>query len=84
MASTVPRGVVRLEAEADMGLDSVVTLALGLGTGGTAEKRLRSDPRPKGVPSMEGLWSKGTNYRAGFPPRPPGAPQRVEGNTKAL
>lgn len=38
---TVPRGAVRLEAEAAMGLDSVVTLALGLGTGGTAERRLR-------------------------------------------
>lgn len=46
---TVPRGAVRLEAEAAMGLDSVVTLALGLGTGGTAERRLRSDPRP-GLP----------------------------------
>lgn len=61
VASTVPRGVVRLEAEAAMGLDSVVTLALGLGTGGTAEKRLRPDPRPEGVPSMKGLWSEGTS-----------------------
>lgn len=40
-ASTVPRGAVRLEAEAAIGLDSVVTLARGLGTEGTAENRLR-------------------------------------------
>lgn len=43
-----------------MGLDSVVTLALGLGTGGTAEKSLRPDPRLEGLPSMAGLWSKTT------------------------
>lgn len=54
MAGTVPRGAVRLEAEAAMGLDSVVTLALGLGTGGTAERRLRPSPRPGGVPTVGG------------------------------
>lgn len=52
MGGTVPRGAVRLEAEAAMGLDSVVTLALGLGTEGTAERRLRPGPRPGCVPTV--------------------------------
>lgn len=47
--STVPRDAVHLEAEAAIGLDSVVTLARGLGTEGTAERRLRFGPRP-GLP----------------------------------
>lgn len=66
MAGTVPRGAVRLEAEAAMGLDSVVTLALGLGTEGTAERRLRPGPRPGCVPTVGGLWPKGARCRAGF------------------
>lgn len=41
-ASTVPRGAVRLEAEAAMGLDSVVTLALGLGTGGHSREEAQA------------------------------------------
>lgn len=75
MASTVPRGAVRLEAEAAMGLDSVVTLALGLGTGGTAEKRLRPDPGPEGVPSMKALGLKGPARGLG----PHQAPQEPRG-----
>ena len=59
MASTVPRGAVRLEAEAAMGLDSVVTLALGLGTGGTAERKLRPGPRPGGMPSKWETMAEG-------------------------
>lgn len=42
-----------------MGLDSVVTLALGLGTGGTAERSLRPGPRPVGT------------YRPGVPTKTP-------------
>lgn len=49
-----------------MGLDSVVTLALGLGTEGTAERRLRPGPRPGCVPTVGGLWPKEAMCRAGF------------------
>lgn len=65
VAGTVPRGAVRLEAEAAMGLDSVVTLALGLGTGGTAERSLSPGPRPRCVPIVEGLWPKGAAAKLG-------------------
>lgn len=85
MAGTVPRGVVRLEADAAMGLDSVVTLALGLGTGGTAEKRLRPGPGSQVCPLWvscglrwlgAGLGShqapQGSCRQQGSVPRPPG------------
>lgn len=65
---TVPRGAVRLEAEAAMGLDSVVTLALGLGTGGTAERRLRPSPR-SGRAQLGGCLQAGGSHQA---PREPG------------
>lgn len=53
-----------------MGLDSVVTLALGLGTGGTAERKLRPGPRPGGCPARGELWPEETGCRAGLPQTP--------------
>lgn len=43
-----------------MGLDSVVTLALGLGTEGTAERRLRSGPQ-LGCAASRSLQARGSH-----------------------
>ena len=77
-ASTVPRGAVRLEAEAAMGLDSVVTLALGLGTGGTAERRLRPGPRPGGAPSKWGAVAQRDWVQGWVATNPPGGSRDSE------
>lgn len=58
-----------------MGLDSVVTLALGLGTGGTAERRLRPGPGPRGCPAW-GLVDQRGHMQDWVPPSPPGAPRQ--------
>lgn len=82
VAGTVPRGAVRLEAEAAIGLDSVVTLALGLGTGGTAERMLRPGPSLGAGVVAQRDWVQGwvpTNLPEGprvwgSAPRPSGHP----------
>lgn len=58
-----------------MGLDSVVTLALGLGTGGTAERRLRPGPGPRGCPAW-GLVDQRGHMQDWVPPSPPEAPRQ--------
>ena len=83
MASTVPRGAVRLEAEAAMGLDSVVTLARGLGTGGTAERRLRPSPGPRLCPEWRSCGPKG-QVQGWVPPKPRGAPWTAGVSTNAI
>lgn len=74
MASTVPRGAVRLEAEAAMGLDSVVTLARGLGTGGHSKEKAQAWPQARGGAQHWGACGpKATGVGLGFhqvPQRP--------------
>lgn len=60
-----------------MGLDSVVTLALGLGTGGTAERRLRPSPRP-------GRAQLGGAYRSEGSIKPPGSLETAGVSPKSL
>lgn len=60
-----------------MGLDSVVTLALGLGTGGTAERRLRPGPRPGGAPSKGGAVAQRNWVQGWVTTEPPGIPETV-------
>lgn len=82
MAGTVPRGVVRLEAEAAMGLDSVVTLALG--TRGTAERRLRPGPRPGCVPTVGSCGPKGLGVQGCAPTKAPAALETARVSAKAF
>lgn len=67
-----------------MGLDSVVTLALGLGTGGTAERRLRPGPGPRVCPAW-GLVDQRGHMQDWVPPSPAGAPDsRVRAEAQGL
>lgn len=82
MAGTVPRGVVHLEAEAAMGLDSVVTLALG--TRGTAERRLRPGPRLGRVPTVGSCGPKAPGVQGCAPTKAPGSPGDSEGQRQGF